>query len=425
MTEEFLQYLWKNQLFPSRAHTLTNGESMEVIHPGELNRDAGPDFFNARLRINETIWAGNVEIHTRASDWHRHGHQNQEGYNNTILHVVGENDAKITNARQQSIPTLELKGIEELHERYHSLTNSPEWLPCRSYLSQIDDFFINNWKEALLIERMQQKSEEIFALYHQNENQLEETFYQLIAANFGFKVNREPFLMLALATPLKILAKQKNDLTAIEAILFGQSALLPEVAFDDYTHQLKNDYQHFRIKYNLIALEKHQWKFARLRPGNFPSIRLAQFASLVFHSSGLWGKISDSYALNQVKDLLNVSASAWWDNHYLFTEEESRTQKKHLGAQSVDNLIINTLIPFLFFYARLQNNPVYQERALDWISQLKPESNHIITQWEENGLKASTAFDTQALIQLKNHYCKSQRCLHCRIGHKVIRHVVR
>lgn len=420
MKEEFLHYLWKYQLFDIPLK-LVGGDFMEVISSGNHNMDSGPDFFNAKIKMGDTIWAGNVEIHVNSSDWFKHKHEKDKNYDNIILHVVANNDVHVKRANGNLIPTIELKAPSELYKQYLYLMQSRSWVPCESFINQIDDLTILQWKEALLVERLSQKAELIAQRFKTNNSNWEETFYQSLAANFGFKTNSQPFEMLAKSLPLTYLGKHKDQLQLIEAMLFGQSGLLPDDSTDKYIQQLKTNYQHLQVKFGLKPLSGHLWKFMRLRPASFPTLRIAQFSALIYKSSALFSKVLEANTINELHELFNVEASMYWETHYTF-ENESKKRTKNLGEMAFQNILINTISPLLFYYSQQKGETKYIDKALSWLLEIPSEKNSIIRKWNEIGVGAQNAFDSQALIQLKNVYCKKRKCLDCRIGNKVIKY---
>jgi hypothetical protein len=335
--------------------------------------------------------------------------------------VVANPDVDIRRESGEKVPVLQLIAPRGVYEQYVYLMQSQQWVPCESFIAKVDAFTILQWKEALLVERLSQKAQRIEERFIQNKNNWEETFYQSLAANFGFKINSQPFEMMARSLPLIYLAKHKDQLTLIEALLFGQAGLIPENPAGDYEKQLEANYKHLAAKFQLKSSSGHLWKFAKLRPGNFPTVRLAQFAALIFKSSALLSKILEIEKVSDLHSLFTLQASAYWNTHYTFSNE-SPYKTKHLGNASFYNLVINTVVPFVFFYGKAHRNNAYTEKALSWLTEIPAEKNHIITHWNQLGMEVQTAFDTQALIQLKNNYCNYRLCLNCRIGNQVLRH---
>lgn len=419
--EEFLQYIWENKLFDSDELKTADGENLEIIHVGKRNTDSGPDFFNARIKIDKTIWVGNIEIHKKSSDWFNHNHQTDNAYNNVILHVVETYDQKITRNNGEEIPVLLLKYPEHLKTNYQNLLNAKTWIACENQFHKIDPILLQFGFNRLMIERLENKTEEIIHRFQQNNHDWNETFYQMLAKMFGFKVNAIPFEMLAKSVPLNILAKHKNNLFQLEAILFGNSGLLNEQLFgDEYFINLRNEYSFLYQKYRLKGIESHLWKFMRLRPVNFPTIRISQFAALIYRSSGLFSKILEIENLDELIQLFNIKASEYWNSHYRFNKISQRNLEKELGESSVNTLIINVVIPFLFVYGEKQNKENLKNRALEFLEQIGPESNSTIEKWAKLGIKSNSAFETQALLQLKNKYCERKKCLNCQIGVKLV-----
>lgn len=418
MNEAFLYHVWKYRLFNTTALQTTTGEEVHVIKPGEQNPDSGPDFFNARIRIGQTEWAGNVEIDTTSADWFHHGHHTNKAFSKIILHVVYELNKPLTHG----IPVVELKNYIDasaIHQ-YEQLLKSKEAIPCSKSLKAVPDITWQTWLERMVVERIEQKSKVMEQALEINKGDWEITFYHLLARNFGFKTNAIPFELLAKSIPLSALAKHKNNLMQLEALLFGQAGLLNEESGDDYYKQLKQEYKHLALKFSLTPLEKNLWKFARMRPVNFPSVRIAQFAALVHNSSHLFSKIIEVKEVKQLQKLFEAQPSAYWNQHFHFSKKAAE-QNKPLGQTSIDNILINTVSPFLFVYGKMKNSEKFRERALSLLEQCKPENNSIIRLWKMTGIKPEHAWHTQGLIQLKNQYCNSKQCLHCAIGIKILK----
>ena len=421
MNELFLQFLWKHRLFEAGQLRTSSGQKVDVISPGFQNRDAGPDFFNARVQIGNTTWAGNVEIHLRSSDWLRHKHEQDAAYDNVILHVVRDDDVPVNNSRGEPVECLCLDYPQELEANYQSLLKSDSWIPCARSIHRVAPITLQIWYHALMVERLEQKTSEITARLAQNQHDWNETFYQFLARNFGFKTNALPFELLAKALPLSVLAKHKNDLFQLEALLFGTAGLLnEELVGDDYFLALRNEFSFLYKKYKLRPIEGHLWKFLRLRPVNFPTIRIAQFARLIHQSSALFSHLIELEKLAEIKKLFQLETSAYWQTHYRFSKV-SKKQAKHLGDLSFFNLVINTLVPFLFVYGDYYRKQELKDLALTYLEQVPAEQNSILKNWATLGVSARSAFDSQALIQLKNLYCNAKKCLNCPVGMNLIR----
>jgi hypothetical protein len=422
MTEEFLHYIWKLKLFNTVNLTTTKGEEMEVQKSGVLNTDSGPDFFNAQLKIGDTKWAGNIEVHINASDWNKHKHQNDAAYNNVILHVVFNADVIINRLSGEEIPTLELKDKidKKLYKKYLNLKESKDWIACEKQIQLVSSLTINSTIDKLLLERLERKSISIVNSLKLNSNNWEETFYRQLARNFGFNVNAEPFELLAKSLPSVIIAKHKNSLFQIEALLLGQAGLLNEHFKDKYLCDLQNEYIYLKQKFKLISVDAHLWKFLRLRPVNFPTIRIAQFAGLIHKSLHLFSKIIEADNVEALKGFMNTDVSGYWQTHYVF-DKGSPEKTKHLGDEAINNIIINTVVPFLFVYGKQKNEEKYVERALQFLEQISGENNSIIKKWGALKMPVKTAYSTQALLQLKNEYCDYKKCLSCTIGSELIK----
>ncbi len=423
MTEAFLSYVWKMRLYNPDGLHCTTGEPVTVLATGESHNTSGPDFFNAKIRIGDTLWAGNVEIHINSSDWLKHGHQHDGAYQNIILHVVYDADIPLVNEAGVSIPTLELRQAidPKLYRNYLLLLSDARWIPCEKFFPQIDSFTLCNWLDRLLVERMEQKTKPIMQVLEQNLHNWEETFYQFLARGLGAKVNAEPFEQLAKSLPAVVLAKYKDHLFQVEALLFGQAGLLEQDFKDDYPNALRKEYSFLQKKHQLQPLPAHLWKFGGLRPPNFPTIRLAQLALLIHQSAnGLFSHILETETIETYRDMFHVELSGYWQNHFVF-DKESKPTTKHLGSTTIDTIIINTIAPVLFVYGSARDIPELKDKALQLLEQVPPESNSIVDHWKALGMKAENAFQTQAQLQLYNEYCRHKRCLQCAIGNKFVR----
>lgn len=419
--EEFLHYIWENRLFNASDLKTTDGEQLEILQTGKRNTNAGPDFFNARIKLNETIWVGNVEIHKSSGDWQKHLHQNDKAYDNVILHAVEKFDGDVTRTNGEKIPSLVISYPDYYRENYEKLLESRSWIACQDQFYKADPILLQLGFNRLMIERLEDKTAQITDRLDKNKNDWNETFYQMMARMFGFKVNALPFDLLAKSLPLQVIAKHKSNLQQIEALLFGNSGLLNEQLLgDDYYLELRNEYSFLFKKFKLKGIEGHLWKFMRMRPGNFPTIRIAQFAALIHRSHALFSKIIEIEKLDELKELFKVQASEYWSTHYSFNKCSKRKTIKELGENSINTIIINVVIPFLFVYGEKQNKNELKNRALEFLEELPPESNSIITGWQKLGVETRSAFETQALIQLKNKYCEQKKCLNCHIGAKLV-----
>jgi len=423
-TEDFLHYVWKFRLFDRLNLQTTDGEDLEIYSAGIHNSDAGPDFHNARVKIGGTVWAGNVELHLSSSDWEKHGHSADNAYDNIILHVVYSDDKPLILTNGRRIPTLELKNRvpDDLYNRYHNLVfGNQAIIPCEASIGSVDGLTMHNWLTRVLVERLERRSAAIISAINLNRGDWEETFYQFLAANFGFKTNALPFELLAKSLPQITLAKHKNNAMQIEALIFGQAGFLEGAVTDDYPRKLKTEYVFLQKKYGLKPLEVHLWKFMRLRPQNFPTVRLAQFAALVVNSNHLFSKVLE---IKEVKGLRNlfadITVNPYWENHYRF-DAESVAASKNLGKSSIDVLLLNTLALFLFSYGKFNQVQYYINRSLQLLENLPPENNKVVADFSTLGVKIKTAFESQALLELKNNYCSYKKCLECGVGNKILK----
>jgi len=418
-----LHYVWKFRLFDRAELKTTDGEEIEIFSAGMAHTDGGPDFQNARIRIGETTWAGNVELHISSGDWQRHGHQTDGAYSSVILHVVYRDDAPLEIAGRK-IPTLELHDriSEELYSKYHQLIfSNQQFIPCEGSIHTVDDLTMRNWLTRVLVERMEKKSAAVIAALNLTKGDWEETFYRFLAANFGFKVNALPFELMAKSLPQIILAKHKNDPKQIEALIFGQAGFLEDDFDDEYPRKLKEEYHFLRKKYQLTPVEKHLWKFLRMRPQNFPTIRLAQFAALVHRSNHLFSKILEVRDVAALRELFNgLQVNTYWETHYRF-DAESKPSPKNIGAGAVDILLLNTVAVFLFSYGKHLQKQHYINRSLQLLEYLPAEKNNITDDFVNLGLKINSAFESQGVLELKNSYCNHKKCLHCAVGNKILK----
>lgn len=424
--ELFLHYIWKLQLFENLNLKTTQKHKLQIVKPGIHNHHAGPDFQHAHININSTLWAGSVEIHKKSSDWLVHGHQKDKAYNNTILHVVFEHDKEIYRSSGEPIPTLELKNRipSKYLQRYWLLLNSQNWIPCSKQLEEgIDSYTINwhLWIDALVVQRLERKINAIERELLISQNNWEETFYWFLARNFGVKQNADAFESLAKSLSLKILGKHKNNLLQLEALLFGQAGFLDEPLDNDYSNNLRKEYLFLKQKYSLIPLQKAAWKFGRMRPPNFPTIRLAQFAKLVFQSNLLFSKILEFDTTKSLYELFDLQLSGFWNYYYKLDGKRTSKRVKSLGKHTINLILINTIVPFLFAYGRFRGGPTYEERAIALLDALPPEQNSIIDNWKDLGFSPMSAYETQGLLELKKEYCKNKQCLNCQVGHQILK----
>lgn len=422
MKEELLHYVWRLKRFDLANLRTTDGQPVDILRSGELNRDGGPDFTNSQLRIGDTFWAGNVEMHLRSSDWLQHKHQDDRAYDNVILHVVLEEDMPIYRSSGERLPCLELRRriYPEVFKTYHRLLHNEYWIACQHQFHEVEHIVKRLWLDRLMVERLEKKSLLIAQRLKANKKDWEQTFYQSLAWNFGVKVNADAFEQLARAMPLKILAKHKNNLLQLEALLFGQAGLLGQDFQDEYPQKLQKEYRFFQKKYKLDPINPDQWKFLRMRPANFPTIRIAQLAMLIHQSSHLFSKILAADNLREVENMFELKISSYWHDHYLF-DRESPPKSKSLGPATIHSFILNSIAPILFLFGKERDELRIREKAMQLLEETPAEENAIIGQWSALGLNAVSALDSQALLQLKNNYCDNKRCLECAIGCAILK----
>ncbi len=419
--ESLLHYVWKHRLFPPRL-TTTDGQAVEVIDVGRSNGDAGPDFFNAKVRIGDKLWAGNVEIHVRSQDWFAHGHHKDTGYNTVVLHVVQYANSEVQNALGEQIPQCEIQIPERLRQDYEYLRVADSVLPCKAFIGKMPSIHRRDVLERMAVERLERKANDIFALLERFTNSWNDAFYVLLSRNMGFGLNSEPFEQLALATPLAVLRKHTDNLFQIEALLFGQSGLLWDATLvaDDYLLQMQKEYAFLQKKYGLMPLPAHVFKKLRVRPTGSPFVRLAQLAVLVQHLSGLFASILEVNDADTLRLKFHVNASEYWQTHYRFGEP-SPAKSKFLGDSSLDVILINTVAPTLFAYGIKMQQETYTDRALQMLESLKPEQNSLVRPFQEAGIAVTSAFESQALVQLMREYCEKRKCLFCRVGYRMLK----
>lgn len=422
--EDFLQYVWKFRLFDQKDLRSTDGEVVEVISPGSLNTNAGPDFQDAKIKIGDTLWAGAAELHVASSDWKKHGHITDKAYENVILHVVYKDDEPVYRINGTKVPTIVLDAriSPELYHRYHNLVfGDKRFIPCEATIGKLDGILIENWLTRVLIERLQNRSTALMQTLESNKGDWEKTFYQYLAANFGFKINALPFELLARSLPQSILGKHKNDPMQIEALIFGQAGFLTDDLQDEYPRKLKQEYDFLQKKYKLRPIEKHLWKFLRLRPLNFPTVRLAQFAALVSRSNHLLSKVLDTREPEALFKLFDdIEVNPYWHDHYQFDKPSKRVSKQ-MGQASINVLLLNTLALFLFAYGNYHQSERYVDRCLKLLEHLGVEKNSIIDNFALLGVKVTTAYGSQALLELKKTYCDHKKCLQCGVGIKILK----
>lgn len=434
MPEVFLYFIWQYQYFTTTHLTTTDGERIQVLRPGFRNHDAGPDFTNARLLINDVEWVGTVEMHTRTSDWLTHRHQDNRAYDNVILHVVWQDDRvpngrRVDRANGTPLPTLELTSVVDpaLLTRYATLTDSPEAIPCANQFRMVSPLRVTSMLDKTMLQRLERKATNVRDVVEQTQGDWEEVAYRLLAMNMGFKINTEPMAQLSRAVPLKAILKHRDVLLQVEAVLLGTAGLLeteetkPEIV-DDYVTALRREYRFLAAKYSLTdkQVAAHAWKWGRLRPANFPTLRLAQLARLLTRHASLFSLFVGTSDIGQLLKALQLTPGDYWQSHYRFGKSTEKTVPA-LGLNAAENIVINTVVPLLAAYAHHRGQPAYIDRAIQLLEQLPAEKNRLTESWDTFGLGIRTAFDSQAAIELYNEFCSQKKCLNCQIGAALIK----
>jgi len=410
-------------------HT-TDGKLVEVIDPGLHNRNAGPDFFNAKVKIDGTLWVGNVEIHDRSHDWYVHGHDHDSAYNNVVLHVAGVVDDNVITSDGKFLPQLQLDVPKEINDHYKELLETDQYPPCYKIIPDLTKLTIHSWMSALQTERLEQKTEAIKARVDRNNGSWEDGYFTTLARNYGFGINGDAFEMWANTLPLKAVDHHRDDVFQIEAIFMGQAGLLElntipsqyqrDALNEGYFAKLRNEYQYLAHKFSMKPMDATMWRFLRLRPQNFPHIRISQLANLYYSRRAGLSSLVECTTIEQLKAVLATSVTPYWETHYTFGSTSCRNDK-NLSPASLNLLMINTAIPMLFAYGKHKSDEALCDRAFDLLEQLKAENNHITRLWQQCGLTAQNAGDSQALIQLKKEYCDKKDCLRCRIGFEYLK----
>nr|WP_315134315.1 DUF2851 family protein [uncultured Flavobacterium sp.] len=423
MKEDFLHYLWKFKKFDSLNLKTFNGEIITILSVGQYLELSGPDFFNAQITIGNQKWAGNIEIHLKSSDWYVHHHERDAAYENVILHVVWEHDTEIFRKNNTEIPVLELKKyVDPLTiANYQSLMLQKSWIFCEKQIKEIDSFLLENWQERLFFERLERKSNPIFELLEQTHHDWEAVLFCLLAKNFGLNTNGEIFMKIAQSIPFSVIRKESFEIENLEALFFGNSGLLNAENEDNYFKDLKFRYFYLLHKYQMDKKIMEPVQFFKHRPDNFPTIRLSQLANVYHKHQNLFSKISTLKSLDNIYEVFAVSVSEYWQNHYQF-DKESPKKKKLLSKSFVDLLVINTIIPLQFAYAKSQGKEI-SEDLIYLLKQVAPEKNAVLDKFISFGLHSKNAFETQSLLQLKNEYCIKSKCLECAIGIELLKKV--
>lgn len=428
--EKLLHYLWKHKMFPLKPLVTTGGQPVEVIDPGLPNHGAGPDFFNAKVKIGGTVWAGNIEIHGKAADWYTHGHDKDKAYDNVVLHIAACPGADITTSSGRKVPQMLLDVPQYVSRNYAALLSEDICPPCHAVIPALSRITVHSWMSRLQAERLEQKTEAIARRAAECRGDWESALFVTMARNYGFGVNGDAFEAWAMNVPLQGAAHHRDDLFQIEAIFMGQAGLLEpeavperyreEAGRDGYLNRLRGEYRYLARKFGMKPMDHSLWKFLRLRPQNFPHIRISQLAGLYHSRRSDLSRLAECTSAEQVKDILRTRVTPYWETHYTFGSTSCKTHKT-LSDASLNLLVINTAVPMLFAYGRHRHDEALCTRATDMLTQLRAENNHIVRLWRQCGLEAETAADSQALIQLKREYCDKKECLRCRIGFEFLK----
>ena len=430
--EQLLHYTWKHKLLPLRQLVTTDGREVEIIDTGLHNRNAGPDFFNAKVKIGGTLWVGNVEIHDRASDWFLHGHHHDSHYDNVVLHVCETIDRDVTNSQGHYIPQLQLCVPQQIRDSYDQLLKTDQYPPCYQVIPTLSRLTVHSWMAALQTERLERKTDDIRRRAERCGGSWEDAYFVTLARSYGFGINSDTFEQWAYHVPLQSVGHHRDDLFQVEAIFMGQAGLLEldyvpkqyqqEALCDGYFARLRNEYLYLAHKFQLKAMDGARWNFLRLRPQNFPHIRLSQLANLYYQRQSDLSQLLECKTTDALRRVLSSHVTPYWETHYTFGSLSTKNSK-HLSTGSLDLLLINTAIPILFAIGRHRQKEEYCDRAFDFLEQLKAENNHIVRMWRQCGLSVQSAGDSQALIQLKKEYCDRRDCLRCRFGYEYLRAV--
>jgi hypothetical protein len=419
--EKLLHYVWKHRLYNSNDMRTVDGLFLEIIDPGMHNTDAGPDFFNAKIRLNGKVWAGNIEIHLRTSDWYKHGHHTDKAYNSVILHVVGELDIKeALNEARFCVPLWVMPVSREMFNKYLFLAGNDLPVPCLSLIRDIPEIYWTDWKNALTSERLENKSQTISQLLHTYCNDWNEAFYITLARNFGFGINNDAFERLARSLPLRYILKHSDSPKQVEALFLGQAGLLDdEIPEDDYYQFLQREYRFLSQKYDLQSLEPALFKCLRMRPNNFPHIKIVQLAGFIGREQSVFSRLLEKKTIDEFQSLFFSDVPDYWETHYRFGKATAR-YRKGLGRSAINILLINTVVPILFAYGKQKGREDFIQKAFDLLEIIPAEDNHLVNVFVRAGVGCMHAGDSQALIQLRKEYCDKKKCMYCRIGHKVL-----
>lgn len=425
--ELLLQFIWERQLLRTDDLRTTEGDPVEVLAPGRIHGSSGPDLRDARIRIGGQLWSGSVEVHVRSREWYQHGHQHDPAYDNVILHVVHTHDAEVVTAAGVRPPTVQL--ADRIHEdqvrRYRALLGNAGAKPCAAHIGAMDDTRKALWLDRLLVERLERKVAGVEQAFRAADNDPSEAFYRLFLQGMGGPTNGEAFAQLALALPLKVLLKYRDDPVRIEALLLGQAGFLATDPVDDHPRRLQEEYRLLAQLHGLRSMSTAAWKFSGMRPAAFPTVRLAQLAQLLHGSAAPFSDLLDTDDPRRLVRALAVRAAPYWDDHYVIDRRTSARRIKRIGALLAGTLVINTIVPYLFAMGRLRADPSLRERALALLEGLPTEQNSVIAGWRTLHMRPVNAARSQALLELESRYCTRLRCLTCAIGNHLLQGCVK
>ncbi len=422
MTESFLHYIWRTRRFKRDALTLTDKSVLEILQFGNYNTGDGPDFSEGRVRLGDTVWAGHIEMHLKASDWHHHRHQFDPAYDNVVLHVVWEDDEPVLNSRGIALPTLVLKDLVDplLVHRYEELAANEHAIPCEQHLGSVPELVLNGWIERMTLQRLERKTSELHTLLASKQSDWDGAYFHQLGRCLGLPLNAGAMDMLMEALPLSLLQRYRSDQLALEALMLGVGGFLEDDYLDEYPRQLQREFQHLANKHDLKIVPRSAWNFRGLRPASFPTIRLVQLAAILAAQPRMFDAVLEASSPKELISLFDYEPHPYWVTHYL-ADRPSKPRKKVVGKSAAHTIIINAVVPFIFLYGRLQGRSELEDRALTILDQLPSERNTIMTQWKQVGIVAESAAESQALLTLRREYCKPRRCLECAIGHCLLK----
>lgn len=424
MKERLLHYIWQHKLYHAAELETTTHQAIHVIHPGYPHQDAGPDFKQAIISIGDMTWAGNVEIHLKTSDWLQHGHQHDPKYQNIILHIVYSHDMEISKNEQAAFPTLELKDYipKEILTAYQQLSLSDNLLPCRQQIPEITPLTFTSFISSFAMERLFQKQQNILEMVEACKGNWEEAFFRLLAINFGFKTNTTAFELLGKHLPYRYIAKHAHVQLQVYALIFGQAGMLEneEPEDDDYYAKLQKEYQYLRYKYKLTPIHEKNWNRLRLRPANFPAIRLAQFSELLHHEPDLFKQLISSSPPFLFDSIFSHKPHDYWENHFMFNKS-TKSHSITLGKKAIELIVINTIAPFLFAYAHFHGNETLQMHSINLLEETAFEENKTTLFYRDAGFPSKDALCSQAILEIANNFCKKKKCLACAIGSFILK----